>query len=367
MNAALRIDFVDGAPVRDRTRHGVDLNVPDRAAVLRLHADEVPLEGGGAHQFAVHPGAADDVNEALDLGDALRLPDRGFEDHLAVGGVKRQETPVRLTGEDPRGGPRHLREGLERERRGLALVAPAPLPRDQVEARDAGVGRLPDDAARADQRRNLDVGSQGGAPDELPFGVVDLDLAAVGADGDVVAVAPHPGGDVPPRLRAPDDLAGFAVEPHDLVAARRIDGVVGHDGREALRSAFAHVRAPHDPGVDPLREVGEIVRLVRIRGREDAAAGKRKHGKRREGTLDDLVLKHESVRLVFDQLRGALKAPPIRLILREAAGNPSPAARGFREGALPPQNGQAAGSDPSFNSMRRRSGSLASAEASASS
>ena len=121
--------------------------------------------------------------------DTLRLPDRSFEDHLAVGGVKRQETPVRLTGEDPRGGPRHLREGLERERRGLALVAPAPLPRDQVEARDAGVGRLHDDAARADQRRNLDVGSQGGAPDELPFGVVDLDLAAVGADGDVVAVA----------------------------------------------------------------------------------------------------------------------------------------------------------------------------------
>lgn len=102
MDVALVVDDVDHAGVGDRTGDAVDLRIPDELTVRRAHAHEVALEGGGAHELVVDPRTTDDVDEALDLGDAGGLTDDGVKDGLAVE-AEGEKTAVGLTGEDARG------------------------------------------------------------------------------------------------------------------------------------------------------------------------------------------------------------------------------------------------------------------------
>ena len=101
-------------------------------------------------------------------------------------------------------------------------------------------------------------------------------MAPVGADA---------GRDLAVRFRTPDFIARLTVKTHDAAFARSVDRRIGDGRSKVLGNRIAHVRAPHDPGFHLFREVGIVMRLMRIRRREDAAAGKRKReGKsRRDG------------------------------------------------------------------------------------
>ena len=78
--------------------------------------------------------------------------------------------------------------------------------------------------------------------------------------------------------RTPDDAAGLTIQTHDPIGACRIDRRVGHSRREITLSRVTHIRAPDDARQIRLLEVRIIVRIMRARRREDAAAGQRQDG-----------------------------------------------------------------------------------------
>ena len=287
VDVALVVDDVDHAGVGDRTGDAVDLRIPDELTVRRAHAHEVALEGGGAHELVVDPRTTDDVDEALDLGDAGGLTDDGVKDGLAVE-AEGEKTAVGLTGEDARGGPGHLVEGLERERGSLALIVPAAFAGDDVEGGDARVGGLHHDEALADERRNVRLGGERGTPDELALGVVDLDFAAVRYDGLLHAVRAAACDDAGAGFGFPDLVARMAVKAVEAAAARGVDGIVRH-GRREIAVAFADGSRPGDLRADHFTEVLQVRRFVAV-GR--AAAGEGENRQRCGGAEQSFLGKH---------------------------------------------------------------------------
>ena len=115
------------------------------------------MESGCAHEFLIHPGAADHVNQTLHFRDALGLTDDGIKDDAAVIRVERHKPAVGLTDENARRRPRHLRKGTKRKRRRLTLIVPDALACNEVKSRDAGVRRLHNDAIGTHERRHFHV------------------------------------------------------------------------------------------------------------------------------------------------------------------------------------------------------------------